>query len=62
MAKIDQNRPNFMNDLNSFSENETFLIKFLNAPTQEVILLEVKIEDLRNLVPLSRFEDHPVSE
>ena len=55
MAKIDQNRPNFMNDLNFFSENEIFLIKFLNAPTEEVILLEVKIEDLRNLFPLLRY-------
>ena len=54
-VKDGRNRPNLMNDPTFFSENEIFLIKFLIVPTQEVIILKVKIEDLQNLVPLSRY-------
>ena len=50
MAKINQNRPNLMNDPNFFFRK----MNILNGTIHKVIMLKVKSEDIRNLVPLSR--------
>ena len=46
-AKIDQNRPKFMDDPKFFEKFFLFK-KFLNGPIRKVIIVKVKFEDLRN--------------